>query len=304
MTDFNEILAKAITEQLQEEIAEKVTPVVEKKIVESLGYIPSKVILVKKPRGIQKKVTGLVHEKFEPVLKLVSADIPVFLVGPAGTGKNYTCKQVADALKLPFYYSNAVTQEFKLTGFIDAGGKYHETQFFKAFTKGGVFMLDEVDASIPEVLIILNSAIANGYFDFPTGRTESHKDFRVIAAGNTFGNGADRMYVGRSQIDVATLDRFATIEFGYDKTIDLAMARGNEELVAFVHDLRKAITDTGIRMVISYRALRYITEMTEDLGICKTDALKYTILKGLSDDDRMALKKNVSCTSNPYYRVM
>lgn len=46
-------------------------------------------------------------------------------------------------------------------------GNYQETQFFKAFTEGGLFMLDEMDASIPEVLVILNAAIANRYFDFP-----------------------------------------------------------------------------------------------------------------------------------------
>lgn len=74
------------------------------------------------------------------------------------------CQQVAEALGLDFYFTNAVTQEYKLTGFIDANGNYQETQFYKAFTKGGLFFLDEMDASIPETLIILNAAIANRYY--------------------------------------------------------------------------------------------------------------------------------------------
>ena len=117
----------------------------------------------------------------------------MFLAGPAGSGKNVICKQIAKALDLDFYFSNAVTQEYKLTGFTDANGTYHESQFYKAFRNGGLFMLDEMDASIPEVLIILNAAIANRYFDFPApiGYVEAHPDFRVVAAGNTFGNGAD-----------------------------------------------------------------------------------------------------------------
>jgi MoxR-like ATPase len=98
--------------------------------------------------------------------------------------KNVICKQVAEALKLEFYFSNAVTQEFRLTGFVDANGRYQDTQFFHAFTEGGIFFLDEMDASIPEVLVILNAAIANRYFDFPGhGRVQAHENFRVIAAG-------------------------------------------------------------------------------------------------------------------------
>ena len=131
------------------------------------------------------------------------------LTGAAGTGKNVICKQVAQALGLKFYFSNAVTQEYKLTGFTDANGRYQPTQFYKAFTEGGVFMLDEIDASIPEVLVILNSAIANGYFDFPApiGYVDAHPDFRVVAAGNTTGNGADFEYVGRNQLDASSLEQ-------------------------------------------------------------------------------------------------
>ncbi len=100
----------------------------------------------------------------------MNLNIPIFPIWPSRLRKNVICKQVAESLGLEFYFTNAVTQEYKLTGFIDANGRYHETQFYKAFVNGGVFMLDEIDASSPEVLVILNAAIANKYFDFPTGR--------------------------------------------------------------------------------------------------------------------------------------
>ena len=91
-------------------------------------------------------------------------------------------KQVAKALGLDFYFTNAVTQEYKITGFTDANGRYQETQFYKAFKNGGLFMLDEMDASIPEVLVILNAAIANGYFDFPApiGFVEAHRTLELL----------------------------------------------------------------------------------------------------------------------------
>ena len=138
----------------------------------------------------------MTHEKLEEVLSFVQMNEPVMLVGSAGTGKNVICSQIAELLDLEFYFSNAITQEYKLTGFIDANGRYHETQFYKAFKNGGLFMLDEIDASIPETLIILNSAIANRYFDFPNEKVYAHENFRVISAGNTFGKGASYEYVG------------------------------------------------------------------------------------------------------------
>ena len=38
-----------------------------------------------------------------------------------------------------------------------------------------MFFLDEIDASCPECLVILNSVIANRYFDFPTGRVKANE---------------------------------------------------------------------------------------------------------------------------------
>lgn len=82
---------------------------------------------------VKHEVSGLFHKDFEKVLKLVNNDIPTMLVGPAGSGKNVCIKQIADALGLEMYYTNNVSNEFKITGFVDAGGVYHETEFYKAF---------------------------------------------------------------------------------------------------------------------------------------------------------------------------
>lgn len=195
-------------------VMDEVFPTIQEKIEKEYGFLP-KVHEIKINDKPTVKLNETLHEKFDEVLKIVSLDIPVFLTGAAGTGKNVICKQVAKSLGLDFYFTNAVSQEYKLTGFIDANGKYQETQFYKAFTQGGLFFLDEIDASIPEVLVILNAAIANRYFDFPNGKVEAHPDFRVIAAGNTNGLGADNAYTGRYCLDRASLDRFALVDIDY-----------------------------------------------------------------------------------------
>lgn len=246
-----------------------------------------------KLNGVKKELEGVTHKKFETILSFVYANEPVFLTGRAGTGKNYLCKQVAKALDLDFYFSNAVTQEYKITGFTDANGVYQESQFYKAFKNGGLFMLDEMDASIPEVLVILNAAIANRYFDFPApiGYVEAHEDFRVVAAGNTFGLGADFNYVGRNQLDAASLDRFALVEIDYDERIEEACAGGDEDWLRFCRAFRDATEKAGIRTVVSYRAISRGHEMSEMLS--KVELLKTCLVKSLSANDLKNLEDDV-----------
>lgn len=222
------------------------------------------------------------HEKYQQILTCINNDIPVYLYGPAGSGKNHTLKQIAEELELDFYFTNSVQQEYKITGFIDAGGTYHETEFYKAFKDGGLFFLDEIDASIPEVLVLLNAAIANRYFEFPNGKIDAHEDFRIVAAGNTVGDGANEQYTGRLQLDQATLDRFVLIEFDYSIRIERAMAKGNMELVNFIRGLRKQADDKGIRATFSYRCIATIVKLEGKMELKEIMAI--AVMKGFDKD--------------------
>lgn len=285
------LMLKVLAEQSAEKVIEISRPLIDNYIRETYGALP-KAFKVETPT-VTRKVEGVVHEKFEQVLNLVNLDIPVFLSGPAGTGKNVICKQVAESLGLDFYFTNAVTQEYKLTGFIDANGTYQETQFFKAFKNGGLFFLDEIDASIPEVLIVLNAAIANRYFDFPNGKIEASPNFRVIAAGNTIGTGADIEYNGRYQLDAASLDRFALIEINYSPAIEEAITEGDKDIIDFAHAVRKAATDCGIHCLCTYRAMERIKKLSTIKGFTVEEVLQIAIYKGLGIDDRKILKKSM-----------
>ena len=282
----------------EETIMQGVREKIDQYISEEYGTLPKKIEVVS-PSGSKKKLEGLFHYQFENILKLVGADIPVLLVGPAGSGKNHTLEQVAESLDIDFYFSNAVTQEHKISGFTDANGAYHETQFYKAFTKGGLFFLDEMDASIPEVLLVLNSAIANRYYDFPVGRVEAHEDFRVVAAANTFGTGADNMYVGRQQLDAATLDRFAVLDFDYDEDVERELAV-NEDLYDFIREVRKSIVDNDIRYTVSMRATINATKLHEVMEL--NTIMESVIFKGMDKSDLNMVARNMDkLRSNEYY---
>lgn len=256
--------------------------------------------IIKNPKPVWKDPGEVFHDKFDMIVTCVENKIPVYLAGPAGSGKNHTLEQVAKALGLDFYFTNSVQQEYKLTGFIDAGGNFHETEFYKAFKNGGLFFLDEMDASIPEVLVLLNAAIANGYFEFPNGKITAHEKFRVVAAGNTVGSGADEAYTGRMVLDQATLDRFAIIEFGYCLKIELALAKGNTDLVTFIEDLRKQAESKGIRATFSYRCISMVVKL-EAAGMATEEIIKIAVVKGMDKDTINTFSTN---SSNKYSEAL
>jgi hypothetical protein len=177
------------------------------------------------------------------------------LVGPAGSGKTTACQHAAEALGLPFYTNGALTGAHELMGYKDASGTYHGTPFRQAFAFGGVYLMDEMDRSDPAAVLALNSALANGFAAFPDQAepVKAHADFIPVVAANTYGRGADRLYIGANQLDASTLDRFAVLSWDYDETLERALA-GDDAWCSYVQAARKAANDLKIRHVISPRA--------------------------------------------------
>lgn len=209
------------------------------------------------------KIDGPVHAQFAQVLSAVAANVPMWLVGPAGSGKTTICEQVAKSMGLGFRVVNctAAMTEYKVTGYRDANGVYAATDFRDMFENGGVFVMDEIDNANPNTLGVLNSALANGYMAFPDGMVKRHENFRAIACANTFGTGATMQYVGRNPIDAATIDRFAQLEIGYDDNVELAMLRSvglpdaaaTKWLLA-IRTARRNVETNGLKVIVSPRA--------------------------------------------------
>lgn len=254
-----------IIEPTADELQQAAQSIVDKTTAKFLEEVPSLVraTLLELTRTVEIKVGKAPavtiknsHKMLPDIVMCVAAGTHPFLVGPAGSGKTTLARQVCDTLKRKFYAENRVTSEYKLLGYMDATGKYVRTQFREAYEKGGGFLLDEVDASDPDVLTTFNSALANGVCPFPDKLVEAHKDFFAIAAGNTFGRGADRQYVGRNQLDAATLDRFVIVEIDYDEVAELTWA-ANDDWTMYVQQVRKAIADENVRHIVSPRASIY-----------------------------------------------
>ena len=253
--------------------------------VEALKNTPAKVHEIRLPEKAEK-VEGITHPKYDEVLAMIAEGENVYLYGPAGSGKNVLCAQVAKGLGIPFYYQNTVLTKFDLSGFKNAVGDFEKTEFFEAFTKGGLFMLDEVDNSTAEAMVALNAALANGYYSFPgIGRVDVHPDFRCIAAGNTIGTGADSAYCGRYKLDASSRDRFCFEGIDYCEEIEAAITAGDDTgLLVFIHDLRKAVQDVGAEIILGYRGISRLHKWQKVFGFKK--CLKKFVTKGLEEVDK------------------
>lgn len=241
---------------------------------------------VSSPRGTVA-IEGLQHYKTGNVIKKIARGHAVMMVGPAGSGKTTICENSAKAINLPYYITSVVNDTHELIGFTDGHGRYHGTPFRSAFEHGGVWCGDEIDAWDAAALLVANSALANGLCTFPDldQPLRRHADFRVVCTANTFGTGADRVYVGRNELDAASLDRFAVVEIDYDLELERMFANGSDKWLEHVWSVRKKVNDKKIRHVVSSRAIRFGAEALAD-GDEWDDVCNAYLFKGMSSADR------------------
>lgn len=241
---FNRVAAKAIAEQV---LAAALEALEKRK--------PREVNISVAQGDVTRSVEGLKHKRLADAMSVVAAGIPLLLVGPAGSGKSTAGEQIAQAFGSQFYLQGAASGTHEYLGYKDGGGTYHSTPFRQAFEHGGLFMAEELDSGSADVPLILNAGLANGHMAFPdsVSPVPKHSEFRIIANANTYGNGADRIYVGRTQLDGATIDRFAFLDWNYDEDLETACAN-NVEWTKYVQRVRAAVAAEKARIIVSPRA--------------------------------------------------
>lgn len=236
--------------------------------------------------------------QFEFILDLVASGENVYLYGPAGSGKNTICAQVAKALNLEFYYQNTLVTKFDISGYKNAQGEFEETAAYKAMKNGGLLMLDELDNSQAEAIIALNAALANGYYTFGNGeQVKLHKNFRCMAAGNTNGQGATEEYCGRFAMDESSRDRFAFIHIDYNSDVEKSLSKGHTDILEFVHDLRNACKSLQIKLIAGYRA---ITKLAKFYNADTEVVLNAFIFRGMQKDDIRQIAAALTTHQNKY----
>ena len=256
---------------------------VEKKI----SAMPARTIEIKF-NEVTNVVEGRQHMQFEELLHVTASlvgtkEANIWLAGAAGTGKTTAASNVAKALGMEFYTNGSIANKYELTGFVDAHGKLVRTPFRDAWEHGGVYLFDEVDGSVPSALLAFNAALANGIMAFPDGMIKRHKDCMIIAAANTFGNGATAEYVGRMKQDSAFLDRFTFIEWKIDEDLELHFS-ANKDWAKYVQRVRKQVEAKGLKVVVTPRATIFGSTLLSSGKIPLDRVKEMTLKKGMSND--------------------
>ena len=190
------------------------------------------------------------HSRYSYIRTIVESGMPVLLEGEAGSGKSTLARQLASDLGLTFH-SMSCTKQMSvsaLLGFISINGVYIPTQLRTAFENGGLFLLDEIDAADPNVLLCLNT-IENGFISFPDGIVQMHPQFRLIATANPAGEHST--YTGRSKLDFSTLNRYFRIHLDRDPNLELSLT--SPEVVRNVEYIRTLFRENGITKPITMR---------------------------------------------------
>ena len=240
---------------------------------------------------------------YEHVKNLLKANLIPLLVGQAGVGKTEMAINLAKDLGLNFYSEAQITDPYTIKGYMDANGKYVESNFFKAYTEGGLFLLDEIDASDPNALVAMNQAMANSCYSFPHGVFKKHKDFRCIATANTYGDGASMEYVGRNQLDAATLNRLWTTIVEPDSRVEKKLSK-DTDLIAFLQDIRKVCNQLENHVIISYRSFIALNKMNEIEPDNLTVNIKECLFPNLSKQDIAQIFNNCRFEDNKYYQAL
>lgn len=240
------------------------------------------------------------HARFAHTLTRASMKRPnglpfnLMLVGDAGTGKSTLAEHVAEALGVPFACVNCSggMTESRLIGrmtpnFQTGEERYNAGPLVEAFRDGGVFLLDEVDAADENVLLALNTLAEAKRWHAPDGTViDRNPAFRLFAAANTFGHGANRMYSGRNQLDSAFLNRWIKVSVDYDAELERHMT-ATAGLADKVQAIRAQLRTRGIRRWMTTRDLFAADALVQQAGLSVADTLR-EVTEDWTTEDRAA----------------
>jgi len=267
-----------ITAELEEFVSERIST--------AFAELPKEIKTVYIQNGqTLGTIEGNKHEQFDLVVRLIAKRKNVYLWGEAGSGKSTAAKQIAELLGLPFYYLGLQAQmtESRLMGYPNAHGEYIPTDFYRAYSTGGVFLLDELELGSGNLLGSLNGALANGHAAFPCGLTERHPDFICIATGNTPALGASIQFSDRRALDSSVRDRFHFVQWDTDETLERQLSStrfdNSDAWVTWVRNVREFAKITHPKLTCTQRASIEGSELLS-IGISPRDCANMLVFRG------------------------
>lgn len=228
----------------------------------------------------------------EKILKPESP-INIFVWGESGIGKTSSIIDIAQRLDIPYVRVNMSfnTEYEDLLGSVRiAGGEtfFEPGPVIEMMEAGGILILDECDSADLRVLFELHAVLERKpVYVKKLGKTITpHKNFRVIATGNTNGAGdVSGDYGGTTPMNRAFMDRFdAYIEYESPSREEMAaiisltfpsVKKVVAEIVSYFYDKIYDAIKAGSLDInhLSARKMLHLTSMYMNLAVDKSDEI-------------------------------
>ena len=207
---------------------------------------------------------------------------PIFISGPSGIGKTFLVEQVCAELKRECIRVNfsIETDQTDLIGgptLVDGNITYSEGPVITCLRNGYILLLDEIDRSNANNILILNGILeGRGFYNPKTGEFIKAKEgFNIITTANSKGYGDESGKYLSQILDSAFLERFPITleqEFPSEKVETKILKHHSEDedfiekLVKWARVIRKTYENGGIDEIISTRRLVHICEAHRIFG--------------------------------------
>lgn len=253
-------------------------------------------IMAKKTEDIEKN-KAIYHEKFDDLVTMVLNNNTPYMYGPSGCGKTFMVQnQLAKLLGLDVVTNGYIMYESDILGFNNANGIYVPSNFYRCYKFGDMLFLDELDNSISSSTVVLNSFIGKGEdssYTFPDGdRVKRHPNFRILAAGNTRGNGRTVSHNTRQKLDEAVLQRLTPIEIDYDNRIEKKILEKYPDWYNFAINFREALKEIKLdgndganyKGTITTRDIVSIKGYKDDNSFSDDKIIEYEVIENKDPD--------------------
>lgn len=235
------------------------------------------------------------HQKIKTIIKMVMEDCNPYLWGSSGLGKTYLVKQIFNLLGLDYLPINKILEDYDLIGAMLPNGEFSNPLWYQCYKYGKGAFLDELDSSNSEAAIVLNSFTSSDkdvFYPFPNQEiVYRHPNFRIIAAGNTHGNGADENFNDRKKLDESVLQRLMPVYLEPDERIEKTILKDYPEWADFISSFRKATNKYAKSRDLSFapgevttRDAEKIKQLKEDNAFTDEEIMEYEVIETKDDN--------------------
>ncbi len=263
---------------------------------------------IEKEMESNTKMGKIYHKATLEIIKCLIAGEWPYLYGPSGAGKGKVIDQIGELLHQEVIKSGKIGEVHTILGYIDAQGRFRATPAFKAFTEGGIIFFDEFDNGNPDTRVAINEMYSplRDKIDDPSSKqyvkfayeydVEINPNTRMIAAGNTDGNGSDENFTDRYPTDESIKQRYTPIYFPYDMDVERKIFGPYKEFCEFFFNFRSACEEyaksMGMQSVpgtVTTRDAADIREMIEFNGKTVDEVIRQRFVQIKGSEYRNAI---------------